>query len=236
MSELPPEAERLLSTRPEEFVAERGRLVKELRAADRRDEAAAAAAMRKPPPVVFAVNRAARDRPQVATDAAEAAQRVLETQLSGESGAYREATKALDRALDLLAEVALAHVAPGGKPASDATSRRVRDLLRAAVADEDARRALARGVLAEEPEASGFTAFAGAVRSPPAPRRVAPRRKGQAAKAAAARRAREKKLRAELARAEESLRAAERSLEEARRSHDRAEKVVAALRAKLDSL
>ena len=44
--------------------------------------------------------------------------------------------------------------------------RRVRDLLRSAVADDDARDALARGALTEELEAVGFSSFAGIAPAP----------------------------------------------------------------------
>ena len=241
MGELPQEAERLFAVAPDEFVAERSRVARELREAGRREQAAEVAALRKPPAVVLAVNRAARDRPQVARDAAATAAKVLETQLAGDSETYREATKALERSLDLLADVALAHVAPRGKAASDAASRRVRDLLRAAVSDEDGRDALARGILTEELEAPGFAALAGA-RPTRAPRRAGGR--GTAATDGAAaerrereeRRAREKGLRADLARARDALRGAERSLKRATDERDRAEKEVAALQEALERL
>ena len=235
VGELPPEAERLLAAAPDEFVEERRRVARELREAGRREDATLVADMRKPPAVVLAVNRAARDRPQVAQDAAGAAERVLETQFSGDAGAYREATRELEQALDLLAEVAVVRVSPGGKPASDALSRRVRDLLRAAVADEDGRRALARGVLTEEREAAGFAALAGAVPDRSTRRRRAgTERKRAETGAAAAKRKREEKLRAELERAENALRTAVRAAEQAARERAAAEKVVTALRKKLE--
>lgn len=238
MANLPEEAERLLAAAPEEFVSERTRLARELRDAGRRDEAHAVAAMRKPPAVVLAVNRAARDRPQAARDAAAAAERVLET-LSGDTEGYREATRELERALDLLADVALAHVAPRGKTASDATGRRVRDLLRAAVSDAAGRAALARGALSEELEAPGFAALAGSV---PAGRARPARTRGASGDAAAAKREREEKrararqLREKLTEAEATLREAERSLEKAAEERDRALAAVAALREELDTV
>ena len=72
MSELPTDAERLLAVSPEEFVEERNLLVRKLRDAGRAEDARAVAETRKPPLVVLAVNRAARDRPQAAQDAASA--------------------------------------------------------------------------------------------------------------------------------------------------------------------
>lgn len=238
MAELPEEAERLLAAAPDEFVAERKRLARELRDAGRREEGDAVAAMRKPPAVVLAVNRAARDRPQAARDAAGSAERVLEA-LSGDPEGYREATKELEQALDLLADVALAHVAPRGKAATDSMSRRVRDLLRAAVSDEVGRGALARGALAEELETPGFAALAGAVSAGPA--RPA-RKRGTSGDAAAAKREREEKrararqLREKLTEAEAALREAERSLKQAAEERERAAAAVAALREELDTL
>lgn len=237
MAELPQEAERLLAAAPDEFVAERKRMVRELRDAGRREEADAVAAMRKPPAVVLVVNRAARDRPQAARDATAATERVLEA-LSGDPEGYREATKELEQALDLLADVALAHVAPRGKAATDATSRRVRDLLRAAVSGEDGRAALARGALTEELETAGFTALAGAVptRSAPPPKRRAGGDASAAKREREKQRARAKQLRAELAKAEAALRDAERSLKRAAEERERAAAAVAALRDELDTL
>ncbi len=236
MSELPAEAARLLSAAPDAFVEERKRVAAELREAGRADEAAQVAALRKPTAVVLAVNRAARDRPQAAKDAAEAAGRVGKTQLSGEQDAYRTAVADLDRALDLLAEVAVAHVGGKGKEATDAMRQRVRDLLRSAVADETARDALVRGALLAEQEASGFGSFAGAA--------VTTRPRSSKKKAAAAERAsvererrkREKALKEDLRRAERAFREAERTVAKAERERDEAEKAANAARAALEKL
>ena len=235
MSELPAEAERLLSVVPAAFVEERKRIAAELREAGRADEAAQVAGLRKPTAVVLAVNRAARDRPQAAKDAAEAAARVRETQLSGEQDAYRAAVVELDRALDLLAEVAVAHVGGQGKQATDAMRQRVRDLLRSAVADETARDALVRGALLAEQEASGFGSFAGATVT------ARPRTSGKKAKettraAERERREREKTLKEELRRAERALREAEHTVAEAERERETAEKAVSTARAALEGL
>ena len=161
MSPLPQEAEKLFAVEPSQFVAERDRLVRKLSSEDRRDEADMVAALRKPTAVVSAVNRAARDRPKAAAGAAEAAHKVRETQVAGDPESFRRAAAELETALDLLAEVAVAHVAPRGKPPSDAMRRRVRDLLRTAVADDEAREALVRGALTEELETVGFSSYEG---------------------------------------------------------------------------
>jgi hypothetical protein len=233
MGDLPPEAAKLLAAAPADFVPARDRLARELREAGRADDAVAVAGIRKPTAVVLAVNRAARDRPQVARDAADAALRLRETQLSGEPQAYRQVWKELERSLDMLAEVAVAHVAPRGKRPSDAMRRRVHDLLRNAVADDEGRNALVRGVLADEKEAAGFASFAGM--TPKSSRRKqAAAKRGRSAAPTQKQRARKKALRDELAGAERELRAAEATVRRAVSARDTAEKAVDAARTRLE--
>ena len=232
-SELPPEADRLLATAPSEFVSERTRIVRELGDAGRKDDARAVAGLRKPSAVVLAVNRAARDRPQAARDAADAAARVRQTQLSGEADGYRAATKELDDAVDLLADVAVAHVSLGS--ASESMRRRVRQHLRAAVADEGGRDALVRGSLREELEASGFSPFEGLSAPPRKPRGSQAAKKRQA-RADEKRKVRERELREELARAETALELAQKAVDDATRERDAAEREVARARRKLERL
>jgi hypothetical protein len=237
VSELPPEAERLLSVAPDAFVDERKRVATELREAGRADDAVLVAGLRKPTAVVLAVNRAARDRPQAARDAAESAVRVRETQLSGDQDDYRTAVADLDRSLDLLAEVAVAHVGGKGKSATGSMRQRVRDLLRGAVADDRARGALVRGALVAEQEASGFDSFAGV--TVPTPSRMTKKAPDERSKRSARereRREREKTLKEELRRAERVLREAERSVAQAERERADAEKAVTAARGALERL
>ena len=233
MSELPQEAEKLLAVEPGDFVAKRKELAAELREAGRGDEAAVVAGLAKPTAAVFAVNRAARDRPNAARDAAYAAERVRKAQLEGDSDGYATALEELKRSLDLLAEVADTHVGSGKSP-TEAMRRRVRDLVRSAVADDGARDAMRRGALTVEIEAPGFSPFAGTAPKPargkkaPAAHKAAERREEQ-------RRERERELRAELAAAEAELHEAEGAAREAERERARAERKVASLRKKLDS-
>ena len=117
-------------------------------------------ATRKPSLVVLAVNRAARDRPQAARDAANAAERLGPAQLSGDADRYRDVLKQMEQASMLLADVALANLSRGKRP-SETTRRRVAELLRGALAGEETRRRLVCGALVEEVEAAGFDAFAG---------------------------------------------------------------------------
>lgn len=238
MTAVPEEAEKLFAVAPGRFVSERNALAKALREEGRGEDAAVVAALRKPSAVVFAVNRAARDRPKAAQAAADAAIGVKEAQVKGDAEAFGNAVEELDRSLDLLAEVALAHVSPGGRKPSDAMRRRLRDLLRSAAADDEARGQLARGALAEELEAAGFSPYAG-VPVKPMPRgrtEAEPQAPSRAEREEARRNERRRELRVELDEAESELREASAAVRAAERARDRAEKAVAALRKKLDAL
>ncbi len=113
--------------------------------------------------------------------------------------------------------------------------RRVRDLLRSAVADDDAREALVRGALTEELEAVGFSPFAGMVA---APVKAARRKSGpsRAVQQEAKRRERARALRDELAEAERRLEEAVQEERQAERKRASAERAVSALRAKLERI
>ena len=236
MRDLPPDAERLLAVSPDEFVAERKKLVDKLRDEGRSEEARAVAGLRKPSAVVLAVNRAARDRPKAAEAAAKAAEKVEKAQSRGDLDGFRTAMGELDEALDLLGEVGVARVSPSGKKATDAMRKRVHDLLRRAVATAETRSALRRGALLEEQDAAGFVAIPGL----PAKRKKSePTTTGKdvrAAREAEKRKERERDLRAELAAAEAALEEAEKTARAAERDRAKAERAVASVRAKLERL
>jgi hypothetical protein len=234
VSELPPESEKLLAVAPSEFVAARQRLVEELRKAGKPAEANAVAGMRKPSAVVLAVNRAARDRPKAAQAAAEAAKRLAKEQAGGDPERFRAVSRELDRALDMLSDVGVAHVSPGGKKPSDAMRKRVHDLLRRAVAREETRAALERGALLEEQEATGFSPFEGMATKPKSRKGAAAPPSARAKRREEEQRKRAKALREELARAEDALAGAEQAVRGAERERAKAERAVAAARSKLD--
>lgn len=239
MSDLPPEAEKLLAVAPAEFVERRKRLVGELRDAGRAEEAAVVAGLRKPSTVVFAVNRAARDRPKAASSAVEAAERVAKAQVEGDAEGFERAVADLAGSLDMLAEVAAAHVAPGGKSSTDAMRRRVRELLRGAVADDATRDELRRGALREEVESPGFSPYAGLAPKPAkrAGGSAAPSKAEQRdAERASKRRERLEALEEELEAAERRLAEAEKSVRAAERQRTTAEREVEALRKRLARL
>jgi hypothetical protein len=229
MAELPTDAERLLAVAPEEFVEERARIARKLLDEGRADDARAVSATKKPPRVVLAVNRAARDRPQAAKDAASAAERLGPAQLSGDADEYRDILKQMEQASTLLAEVAVANLSRG-KSASETTRRRVAELLRGALAGEETRQRLVRGALINEVGAAGFDALAG-VPMPEKPRQQA--RAKPSPDTDRNRRAREALL-AEIAETRRSLDDAELRLREAKRQRERLARRLASLEAKRD--
>ena len=234
MDVLPKEAEALLAVSPGDFVEERKRIARSLRDAERQEDADAVAALRKPPPVVLAANRAARDRPQAARAAAKAAERVAKMQLGSDPDGYRAALAELDESLDLLAQVALAQLSLSGKRPTDSVTRRLRDLLRNAVADDSARVALSRGVLRDEPGTAGFGAFVGV--TPPSTRRKAATRAADVRHKNAEAKKEERAARDELVRAEKALAEAVREEDQATRARERAEQAVESIQKRLGRL
>jgi hypothetical protein len=230
MAGAPEEARKLLAVEPAAFVAERTRLAKQLREDGRGADAKAVEELKKPPATVLAVNRAARDRPKAAEGAARAAELLRKAQLRNDQAAFESARSELQQALDLLAEVAIAHVAPSGKKASDAMRRRVYDLLRSALAADASRKALVEGLLTEEVETTGFEAFAGMTFSPPK------RQRRSTASRTSASKSRERELRRRLSAAKRRLADSERAVREAEVARAEAERDVAAVQSDLDRL
>jgi hypothetical protein len=230
MADLPHDAAKLLAVSPDKFVAERKRLAGELRDEGRDEDARAVAETKKPPSVVLAVNRAARDRPQAAKDAAGAARRIGSAQLSGEQEEYRAALKEMEQASMLLTDVALANLSRD-RTASAAMRRRVVDLVRGALASEDTRQLLVRGALTDEVETAGFEAFAGLPM--PASSRRQTRRKS-VRDSDEDRRARDE-LRNEITGTKRSLDDAERRVREATLERDKLATHLASLERKRDA-
>jgi len=227
MADLPKDAEKLLAVAPEDFVEERKRLVRTFRDEGRDDDARVVAETAKPPAVVLAVNRAARDRPQAAKDAARAAALLGRAQLAGKPDDYRELVGEMERASALLAEVAVANLSRG-KTASDAMRRRVADHLRRAPSNDQTRRQLVRGALRDEVETTGFDAFAGL----PLPKRSRDRARAKPSGAAEGQQRALARLQKEIAETGEALNDAEKRVREATRERDRLAKKLAALEAK----
>ncbi len=227
MAEVPKDIEKLLAVAPEDFVEERKRLARKLRDEGRADDARGVAETAKPSVVVLAVNRAARDRPQAAKDAARAAERLSRAQLSGKPDEYRELLGEMEQASALLAEVAVANLSRG-KTATEAMRRRVADHIRGVLANETLRRLLVRGALRDEADAPGFEAFAGLPRPKQSRQRATakpPRDKERQRRAL-------EKLEDEIAAARKALDDAERRVRDVTRERDGLAKKLEALEAK----
>jgi hypothetical protein len=227
MADVPKDIEKLLAVAPEDFVEERKRLARKLRDEGRSDDARAAAETAKPSVVVLAVNRAARDRPQAAKDAARAAERLSRAQLSGKPDEYRELLGEMEQASALLAEVAVANLSRG-KTATEAMRRRVADHIRGVLANEALRRLLVRGALRDEAEAPGFDAFAGL----PRPKRSRQRATAKPPRDEERQRRELEKLEDEIAAARAALDDAERRVGDATRERDKLAKTLEALEAR----
>jgi hypothetical protein len=187
----------------EEFVAERKRLAKELRAAGDRESAAEIAKLPKPSAPAWALNAVARERPEVVggwLEAAEAlrdasthADRASGDALRAAMAAHREATR------ELLATVR-SEARPNGRELSEPMLDRAREILQAATADPARAELLREGRVAEgdEDEAPPAAPDKGDEEAPPPAPAEDRRSRGGAAKDRAA----ERKARADEARAE----------------------------------
>ena len=188
------DADRLFAVPLEDFVDERKRLARELRAAGDKDAAAAVAKLPKPTPPAWALNLLAREEPDAVGDWLGAAEALRDASARPGKG-LREAMAAHRDATRSLVALARDRAQPGGKPLSEPMLERVRALLQEATADEDRAEALRTGVVVEGGDA-------------PPPART---------KAARAERAAEQDERAERRRAAESRAAEQAAREEAER-------------------
>lgn len=161
-----------------DFVAARNALVKELRAAKRRDEATGVAALRKPTSTAWALNQVARQQPEKvdrALAAGAALRAATDAAVGGDGSALRVATQEDRVAVDDLAAAAEAALGRTGlRPQVAAT-------LRAATADDALAGALRNGVLDTDPDVSGF-GFGVDPGGPLAPARPAPAKRPQVAR------------------------------------------------------
>lgn len=144
----------------EEFTPARDALAKELKAGGRKDEAAEVKALRKPTVAAWALNRMAREHPDAvaALRAAGADLREAQTEaLSGDAGRLRSAGRAVADEVDRVAALAGDGLRAAGRPVSAAQQEKVVATLRTAAVDDDAGDVLARGVLVDDLEPTGFS-------------------------------------------------------------------------------
>ncbi|HEV8622893.1 MAG TPA: hypothetical protein VG034_00430 [Acidimicrobiia bacterium] len=144
----------------EEFTPARDALAKELKAAGRKDEAAEVKSLRKPSLAAWALNRVAREQ-AAAIDGLRAAgadlRQAQDEAMSGDAGRLREANRALADEVNRVAGLAVEVLRAAGRPGSAAQQEKIVATLRTAAVDDEAGDALARGVLVEELESTGFS-------------------------------------------------------------------------------
>ena len=145
----------LYSLPPEEFTAARNALAKELRVSGDKAAAAEIATLRRPSAGAHALNRVAREQPdlvEAALDAGIALREASEAATSGDASGVRAATAAERAASQAVAKAAKAHLGARGDelvPALLAT-------LRAGALDDDVAEQLRTGTLSREHEQAGF--------------------------------------------------------------------------------
>jgi hypothetical protein len=201
----------LYDAAPEDFVAERKRLAKELKAEGRADDAAHLTKVRKPTVAAWALNRLARDQRRDVDLLLDSGHRLRQAQAGVLRGDAREAFEQAKRteretiarlvggAEQLLAE-------RGG--VSAAILAQITASLHAAAVSERGRELLAAGQFTEPITLEGFDAVVGL--APPPSKRPAKQKPSREAEEL-------KQARAELAEAKKRLRTAERTAYEAHR-------------------
>jgi hypothetical protein len=175
------QADELYGLALDQFIPERGALVKALRAEKRRDEAAAVAALRKPSVAAWAVNQLVRSQGSSVQELFAAGDELREAQArlldgSGDGKALRAANERERAAVDELVQAARGLLSSDGHELSPAVVERVADTLHAAALDEGAREQVREGRLERELRHVGLglgeSADPFAV-APPAPKRRA---------------------------------------------------------------
>jgi hypothetical protein len=159
MDDLDQELDRLYALEPGAFVAERDRLARELRQADRREEAEQVKQLRKPSVSAWAINQLSRRERRDVDLLLDAGHRLREAQqglLAGEDPAsFDEARRTERDALAALRRAAGRILAEAGRE-SDATLNRIAGTLQAAAISEEGRELLARGRFTADLEVTGF--------------------------------------------------------------------------------
>src|SRR5205814_523597 len=210
---------------PQDFVAARNELVKELRANGDRDEAERVRKLRRPTATAWLINRVALDSPELLEQFAAASRAVEDAQrraLEGDEEATAEWRGAAARERDATAAVGKAAeraAREAGHPASPRALELVVETLRAAAGDQDLRDRVLRGRVEREQSAASLGIPAITARRRPAGRSA---KRGDSAQARrelkliegeiAEATAREERLRSRVEEAAEALRGAKAKL------------------------
>ena len=242
-----PDADELYGAPPEEFVARRDAMAKELRKGGDRAGADAVKKLRKPSVAAAAVNRLAREASDEVAGLLAAGEALRQAQLGGgDRDAIRSAARDEREAVEGL-------VSRAGK-LSAAVADEVRSTLHAAAVDDEARDLIERGVLTEGRSATGLGGFGLPATAPsppkakPAPKRqrrkaddaaegkrAEAERKREEAERKKAARERVKAARAALREAEKAATAAERERKSAAKELKRADQALEAAQAEVDA-
>ena len=147
----------------EEFTPARDALANKLKAQGRKEEAAEVKSLRKPSLAAWALNRVARDHSEAIGGLRAAGADLREAQeeaMAGDAGRLRDAGRALADEVDRVAGLAAEALRAAGRPATAAQQEKLSSTLRTAAIDAAAGDVLARGVLVDELEATGFSLLA----------------------------------------------------------------------------
>jgi hypothetical protein len=152
----------LYGTALESFVAERKRLSKQLRTAGDREGAQELAKLPKPSLAAWSLNHVARHRADMLGEWLDSMDELRETATNARA-AGGAAIRAASQAHRTITEKLLREVRdlarPNGRPPTEPTIDRVRDLLRAAAADPELTELLRRGRLVEREAQPDFSAL-----------------------------------------------------------------------------
>src|SRR5947208_7578771 len=159
MMNLDEAADQLYGSSLDDFVSERTRLVKELRATGEAEEAATLAKSRKPTVAAWVLNQLARRNRRDIDLLLDAGHRLRDAQATALSGqdrdAFELARKTQSDTLHLLRAAAERLLEEERSGASASVLNQVEEALRAAAISETGREALARGRFVEPPRAEG---------------------------------------------------------------------------------
>jgi hypothetical protein len=204
-----PQPDDLYSLPLEQFIAARDRLTARLAAEGQTDRAATVAKLRKPSVAAWALNRAARNRPDAVERLVTSHHRL---RAASSTELLHEASEERRQAVAELEAVALAELTADGRPTSGAIKDRIASTLLAVATDPQGEEDLAAGRLVREIELSG--AGWGDIGLAPLPAEDPAVRAKVAAERA---RAQADRLRTEAESAEQQVELAQRALIEAKR-------------------
>lgn len=158
MSE-PPVVEALYALPPEQFVAARSELAKEIRAKGDRAEATRVAKLRRPPASAWALNQVARTDPQLIDELLEAGgvlRAAMSDAMAGDASSLRTAETAERATVEAILSAAAAQLDGQGHSLTDLHRQRMTSTLRAAVLDEGVATSLRSGTLDSDHDAPPF--------------------------------------------------------------------------------